>query len=84
MKTETNEERFKQADELLAAIVEMGDGHGKHKEGIDVLEWLIQQAERVQELEESIKGFAFAVEVYSEMPAKEAMEQVLKFAKEEE
>lgn len=51
MTTETNAERFKQAEDLLAAIIEMGDGHGKHKEGIEILQWLIKQAERSQKLE---------------------------------
>lgn len=55
--TETNAEWFKRADELLTAVVEMGDGHGKHKEGIKVLEWLIQRAKLAQELDEEKEFF---------------------------
>lgn len=81
MKTKTNAERLEEIKYHYFGGKEVGRPDILRYSEI---EWLIQQAERVQDLEESIKGFAFAVEAYSEMPVKEAMEQVLKFAREEE
>ena len=47
------------------------------------VEWLIEQAELIETYEKSIKGYALAVEIYSEMPLEQAMKKLLEIVKEE-
>lgn len=83
MTTETNAERIQLIKETIG---EMKERERKHNplfyrdpaimELYNDMDFLVEQAERARELEESIKGFAVAVEVYSEMPAEEAMKKL--------
>ncbi|MEK5038996.1 hypothetical protein [Sporosarcina sp. FSL K6-3457] len=56
---------------------------------VDSISWLIEQAERVQELKkgnrqltEAIGGFVKAVEIYSGKPVEVAMKELIELAEE--
>lgn len=76
--TETNAERIQDIKETIQMMEEDEKKRNPSyfTDFYKDIHFLIEQAERVQELEESIKGFAVAVEVYSEMPAEEAMKKL--------
>lgn len=82
MTTETNAERLERVKaEKQHVLMDYYDGV-PIQDLLDI-NWLIQQAERVQELENAVEGLGKAVEIYSEMPLNEALELLLKITQED-
>lgn len=81
MTTETNAERLERIkkEQWYVQLIDVGNS----AIDLDDFNWLFQQAERAMELEKSIKGFAVAVEIYSEMPIDEAMKQLIDIVQED-
>ena len=77
MTNETNAER------LSRILQDIQDGWSEASRWTFDTEDMKFLADRVQELEKSIKGFAAAVEIYSEMPVDEAMKQLVDIVQED-
>lgn len=87
MTTETNAVRIQKIKMRSEGLLKYERDYGSDDVNITPivkdLEWLIEQAELIETYEKSIKGYALAVEIYSDMPVKEAMKKLTELAKQE-